>query len=109
MDFDRLLDGAKIAGDLFVQFSSHDIFEHFPLTRCERGQTRADFGKFVLLPRMARSFSVIDAIQAADLWMADHHVGTGVRANSTTWQAVASVYNTLYNYNEANLCAPHLP
>jgi hypothetical protein len=51
---------------------------------------------------------VSDAIQAADLWMADHHVGTGVKANSTAWQAIASVYNTLYNYNEGNLCAPHI-
>jgi hypothetical protein len=32
MDFDRLLDGAEVAGDLFVQFASDDIFEHFPLT-----------------------------------------------------------------------------
>src|SRR5260370_5572102 len=36
MDFDRLLDGAQLAGNLFVQFASNDVFEHFPLTRCER-------------------------------------------------------------------------
>jgi len=49
MDFDRLLDSAEVAGDLFVQFAGDDIFEHFPLTRCERGQARVDFGKFGLL------------------------------------------------------------
>ena len=50
MDFDRLLDGTEVAGDLFVQFASDDIFEHFALTRCERGQARPDFRKFGLLP-----------------------------------------------------------
>ena len=49
MDFDRLFDGAEIAGNLFVQFASDDIFEHFPFTRCERGQAGADFGKLSLL------------------------------------------------------------
>ena len=54
MDFDRLLGGAELAGNLFVQFASNDIFEHFPLTRCKRGQARADFGKFgLLLPKGA--------------------------------------------------------
>ena len=51
---------------------------------------------------------VMDAIQAADLFMADHHVGTVVRANSAAWQAIAPFYNTLVNYNEGNLCAPHI-
>src|SRR5438309_2202664 len=50
MDFYRLLDGTEVAGDLFVQFASYDIFEHFPLARCERGQACLDFGKFGLLP-----------------------------------------------------------
>ena len=58
MDFHRLLDGAEVAGDLFVQFAGNDIFEHFALTRCERGQARADFGKFGLLPSKARFFSI---------------------------------------------------
>ena len=49
MDFDRLLDCAEVIGDLFVQFAGDDIFEHFPLTRRERGQARADFRKFGLL------------------------------------------------------------
>ncbi len=49
MDFDCLLDGAQLAGDLFVQFSSNDVFEHFSLARRERRQTRADFGKFGLI------------------------------------------------------------
>ena len=54
MYFARLLDGAEVAGNLFVQFTSDDIFEHFPLTQCEHRQARADFGKFgLLLPKGA--------------------------------------------------------
>src|SRR6266480_6400898 len=49
MDLDRLLDRAEVAGNLFVQFASDYVLEHFALTRCECGQARADFGKFGLL------------------------------------------------------------
>ncbi len=41
MDFDRVLNGVQVAGNLFVQFASDNVFERFPLTRCERGQARA--------------------------------------------------------------------
>jgi hypothetical protein len=54
MGFDCLFDGADLAGNLFVQFASNNMFEHFALTRCERGQVRPDFGKFgLLLPKRA--------------------------------------------------------
>ena len=49
MDFDRRLGSAKLGGNLFVQFTSDNKFEHLLLARCERGQARADFGKFGLL------------------------------------------------------------
>src|SRR5262245_41785413 len=49
MDFDRLLHSAEFTGNLFVQFAGDDVFEHFALTRCQRGQARADLGKFSLL------------------------------------------------------------
>src|SRR6476619_2476334 len=49
MDFDRLLDGAQLSGNLFVQFASNDVLEHFAFAGRERGQTRADFEKFRLL------------------------------------------------------------
>jgi hypothetical protein len=48
MDFDRLFNRAKVAGNLFVQFAGDDVVEHFALTRCEGDQARADFGKFGL-------------------------------------------------------------
>src|ERR1043166_709862 len=56
MDFDRLLDGAEVAGNLFVQFASDDIIEHFAFTRCERGQALANFGKLALLPAKREVF-----------------------------------------------------
>ena len=50
---------------------------------------------------------VTDAIQAAETFMAAHHVGT-LSADSADWRAVKWAYDTLYNYNEGNLCAPHI-
>lgn len=52
---------------------------------------------------------VIDAIQAADAWMADHHVGSNVAAKSSAWKTITWAYNTLVNYNTGTLCAPPLP
>jgi hypothetical protein len=49
---------------------------------------------------------VIDAIQAADAWLADNSVGSNVKAKSPEWQQIASAYNTLVDYNEGRLCAP---
>ncbi len=51
---------------------------------------------------------VADAIQAADGFIAAHHIGSGVKASSSDWQAITWAYNTLVNYNEGNLCAPHI-
>ena len=54
MKFDRLLSGAEVAGNLFVQFASNDIFKHFAFTWCKRVQARTDFCKFgMLLPKRA--------------------------------------------------------
>jgi hypothetical protein len=56
MDFDGLLGGAKVGRNLSVQFASDDMFEHFPLTRCERGQAGAKFGKSDLVPNFHETF-----------------------------------------------------
>jgi hypothetical protein len=47
------------------------------------------------------------AITAADQWLCDNPLGTGVKANSPAWRTIRSTYNTLVNYNEGQLCAPH--
>jgi hypothetical protein len=49
MDLHGLLDSAEIAGDLFVQSPSDDVFEHFALAPCEGGQALSDFDEFGLL------------------------------------------------------------
>src|SRR4029077_15676052 len=41
---------AHVTGNLFVQLAGNDMLEHFPLARCERVETSADFGKFGLFP-----------------------------------------------------------
>jgi Concanavalin A-like lectin/glucanases superfamily len=46
------------------------------------------------------------AITAADNWLCTHPVGSGVKANSSSWQAIITTYNTLVNYNSGTLCAP---
>jgi hypothetical protein len=56
MDFDGLLGGTKVGGNLSVQFASDDMFKHFPLTRCERGQAGAEFEKIGLFPNFHETF-----------------------------------------------------
>lgn len=51
---------------------------------------------------------VADAIDTAVTFIAAHPPGNMVRANSSEWKAVTWAYNTLYNYNEGLLCAPHI-
>ncbi len=49
---------------------------------------------------------VIAAILDADGWLVTYPVGSNITANSDAWQGIASVYNTLANYNAGLLCAP---
>lgn len=50
---------------------------------------------------------VSGTIAAADAWMADHPVGSRVRASSDTWKTGEPLYWTLDDYNNGLLCAPH--
>src|SRR5438874_7524660 len=45
MHFDCRFSNAQVTGNLFIQLAGDDMFEHFPLARCEGVETRADFGK----------------------------------------------------------------
>ena len=47
-----------------------------------------------------------DVIAAADDWMAQHPVGSGVPAKSDAWQDNAWLHDTLEDYNSGLLCAP---
>jgi uncharacterized membrane protein len=49
---------------------------------------------------------VSGAIAAADSWLCAHPIGSGVRANSSSWKQITPTYNTLAAYNEGLLCAP---
>ena len=48
-----------------------------------------------------------DTITDADTWMADYPVGSGVKASSMAWKNGEPLYETLDNYNNGNMCAPH--
>jgi hypothetical protein len=50
---------------------------------------------------------ISDTIADADLWMASHHIGTGVAGNSDAWADGEPLYETLNDYNNGLLCAPH--
>jgi hypothetical protein len=57
--------------------------------------------------RGANSNCVADAIAAADFWLCSHPIGSNVRANSQAWKQIVLTFNTLVDYNEGRLCAPH--
>jgi hypothetical protein len=46
-------------------------------------------------------------IQAADVWLAQHPLGSKVKANSPAWQAISASFTRLDDYNNGRLCAPH--
>ena len=50
---------------------------------------------------------IFATIQAADAWMAQHPVGSGVSPSSSTGQAGNALETQLDSYNNGNLCAPH--
>ncbi|MBW8873571.1 MAG: carboxypeptidase regulatory-like domain-containing protein [Acidobacteria bacterium] len=50
---------------------------------------------------------IFPIIQAADAWMAQHPVGSGVSTSSSTGQAGNALEVQLDSYNNGNLCAPH--
>ena len=45
-------------------------------------------------------------IEAADAWLCQHPIGSGVTANSAAWQMIKSTYFALEKYNEGKSCAP---
>ena len=46
-------------------------------------------------------------VQDADDWMVDHPVGSGVTGNSDAWTIGEPLKDTLDDYNNGRLCAPH--
>ena len=40
--------------------------------------------------------------------MIAHPAGSNVAAKSSDWKAISWAYNTLVQYNEGKLCAPHI-
>jgi hypothetical protein len=50
---------------------------------------------------------VSGTITAADAWMATYPVGNNVAASSPAWTVGEPLHQTLDNYNNGRLCAPH--
>ena len=54
------------------------------------------------------SSCIAATIAAADAWLAAHPVGSNVRANDAAWKNEAgALHQTLNDYNNGLLCAPH--
>lgn len=49
---------------------------------------------------------IMSAINAADSWLCDHPIGSGVTANSAAWQQIKGTSTLLERYNEGQFCAP---
>jgi len=49
------------------------------------------------------------AIDPANAWLCAHPIGSGVRANTAAWQAIAAINDTLDKYSKGALCAPSCP
>jgi hypothetical protein len=50
---------------------------------------------------------VASTIAAADAWMGQHPVGSGVHAASLAWKLGEPLHRLMDNYNNGMLCAPH--
>jgi hypothetical protein len=50
---------------------------------------------------------ISSTISAADSWMATYPVGSKVGGGSSVWTAVAPLHQSLDDYNNGRLCAPH--
>ena len=55
--------------------------------------------------REANSSCIADAIVAADAWLCDHPIGSGVTGGSV-WNQIRGTHTQLERYNTGNLCAP---
>jgi len=50
---------------------------------------------------------VSDAIAAADQFLCANPVNSGLQAKTKAWQNFSATFQTLADYNEGLLCAPH--
>jgi hypothetical protein len=49
---------------------------------------------------------IVETVEAADAWLTQFPVGTGVRANSAAWKTAEPWKDKLDDYNNGKLCAP---
>jgi len=52
------------------------------------------------------SSCISSSISAADAWLCQHPIGSGVSGSSAAWQQIAPTSETLDRYNDGHLCAP---
>ncbi len=52
------------------------------------------------------SSCIASALAAADAWLCDHPVGSGVSGGSSAWQQIKAAFNAIGKYNDGRSCAP---
>ena len=57
----------------------------------------------------SNSSCIAAQIAAADAWLCQHPIGSGVTANSAAWQQIKSTFFALEKYNTGKSCAPSCP
>jgi SdrD B-like domain len=82
------------------------------LGQSSRGDKTIDLAKQLIAAKLnvivGNESSCIDStISAADAWLVQHPVGSNVRGSSSAWQVGGPLHETLDDYNNGELCAPH--
>nr|MBC7244657.1 hypothetical protein [Chloroflexota bacterium] len=54
------------------------------------------------------SSCIANTVAAADNWMVQYPLGSGVKANSAAWKSGTPLFLKLEEYNNGLLCAPHI-
>jgi hypothetical protein len=56
--------------------------------------------------RNTNASCIASQIAAADAWLCDHPIGSGVGGGSSAWNQIKAVHALLEKYNTGRLCAP---
>ena len=56
--------------------------------------------------RHANSSCVANQLAAANTWLCQHPIGSGVHGGDSTWHQIEPAYKLLKKYNEGKICVP---
>jgi hypothetical protein len=99
-------DAIEIGGQVYTKEQAIYLMQH-PTKTDKTYNMFEQLVAAVLNVEIGNSDSCIaGTIIAADDWMAAHPVGSGVKADSSDWTSISTVFLRLDDYNNGLLCAP---